>query len=233
LASAAITSVFQYLEVAVPVPSAPAAGRRDATRERLLAAARALFVARGYHLTRPQDIAREAGLGHGTFYLYFPDKKACFLAFVAAARLELEQFMEPRLVGADRAGTDRLDTFFAAMIGGMLDYAAANPGVLRAALADNSAIAAGDESADLPEHWAANWASMLGRAMKNGRVYADYDPGIVGAVIVGAIGGAMAAASRGAAREEVIANGVRFLLRALRPAEGGTIGDVAANRAPL
>jgi AcrR family transcriptional regulator len=192
----------------------PAAGRRDATRERLLAAARLLFVARGYHLTRPQDIAREAGLGHGTFYLYFPDKKACFLAFVAAARHELEQFLQPRLAGADR-----LETFFAAVIGGMLDYAAANPGVLRAALADNSAIAAGDEAADLPEHWAANWARMLGRAMENGQVYADYDPAIVGAVIVGAIGGAMAAASRGAARGQVIANGVRFFLRALGPPE--------------
>src|SRR5262245_38171609 len=137
----------RYLGVSVTVRSGPATGRRDTTRERLLTAARSLFVARGYHLTRPQDIARLAGLGHGTFYLYFPDKKACFLAFVAAAREELEQFMQPRLAGADR-----LDTFFAAMIGGMLDYAAANPGVLRAALADNSAITA-QESADLPEHW--------------------------------------------------------------------------------
>jgi AcrR family transcriptional regulator len=172
-----------------------------------------LFVGRGYHLTRPQDIARLAGLGHGTFYLYFPDKNACFLAFVVAARHELEQFLEPRLVGADR-----LDTFFAAMIGGMLDYAAANPGVLRAALADTSAIV-GEDSANLPEHWAANWARMLRRAAARGSVYADYDPDIVGSVIVGAIGGAMAAASRGAPREAVIANGVRFFLRALRPAE--------------
>jgi AcrR family transcriptional regulator len=44
--------------------------------------ARKLFVERGYHATRPQDIAREAGLGHGTFYLHYRDKRACFHAFI-------------------------------------------------------------------------------------------------------------------------------------------------------
>jgi AcrR family transcriptional regulator len=190
-----------------PLPT----GRRDTTRERLLVAARSLFVSRGYHLTRPQDIARLAGLGHGTFYLYFADKKDCFLAFVAAAREELERFLRPRLSGADR-----LETFFAALIGGMLDYAAENPGVLRTAMTDMSAIAA-ENSADLPRHWAGEWARMLRGAALRGAIHADYDPEILGAIVVGAVGGAMAAASRGAARDQVIANAVRFFLRALQP----------------
>ncbi len=194
------------------VTPAPAVARRDATRERLLAAARKLFVTRGYHATRPQDIARLAGLGHGTFYLYFPDKKDCFVAFVAAARLELEQFIRPRLSGAQG-----LEALFAALIAGMLDFAAQNPGVLRTAMTDISTIAAG-ASPDLPEHWAANWARLLRGAMLRGAMHADYDPEIVGAILVGAIGGAMAAAARGADRAQVIANAVRFLLRALRPA---------------
>jgi AcrR family transcriptional regulator len=189
----------------------PLAGRRDATRERLLAAARALFVARGYHLTRPQDITRLAGVGHGTFYLYFADKKACFLAFVAAARQELEQFLLARLPTADR-----LEPFFAALIGGMLDYAAENPGVLRAALTDLSTIAA-EEAADLSRHWAEAWARRLRGAARRGAIHDDYDSEIVGDIVIGAIGGAMTAASRGADREAVIANAVRFLLRALQP----------------
>jgi hypothetical protein len=53
--------------------------------------------------------------------------------------------------------------------------------------------------------------------MRRGAVAADYDPEIVGAVVVGAIGGAMDAAGRGAARDAVIANAVRFLMRALEP----------------
>jgi AcrR family transcriptional regulator len=187
----------------------PLTVRRDATRERLLAAARTLFVASGYHLTRPQDITRLAGVGHGTFYLYFADKKACFLAFAAAARLELEQFLQPRLPSADR-----LEPFLTASIGGTLDYAAANPGVLHTATTDLSAIV-GEETADLPRHWADGWARLLRGAARRGAIHDDYDPEIGGAILVGAIGGAMAAATRGADREVVIANAVRFLLRAL------------------
>ena len=61
-------------------------------------AARKLFVERGYDATRPQDIAREAGLGHGTFYLHYPDKRACFLSFVQEARQELDERLHARLV---------------------------------------------------------------------------------------------------------------------------------------
>src|ERR1700754_1418229 len=64
--------------------------RKPESLAKLKRAARKLFVERGYHATRPQDIAREAGLGHGTFYLHYPDKKACFLAFVDGARQELD-----------------------------------------------------------------------------------------------------------------------------------------------
>src|SRR5579871_3539678 len=64
--------------------------RKPESLSKIKAAARKLFVERGYHATRPQDIAREAGLGHGTFYLHYPDKRACFLAFVEEARQELD-----------------------------------------------------------------------------------------------------------------------------------------------
>ena len=65
-----------------PPPAERPVRRRPESLAKLKRAARKLFVERGYHATRPQDIAREAGLGHGTFYLHYPDKKACFLAFV-------------------------------------------------------------------------------------------------------------------------------------------------------
>src|SRR3954467_11983890 len=66
------------------------ARRKPESLARLKQAARKLFVERGYDATRPQDIAREAGLGHGTFYLHYSDKRACFLSFVEDARLELD-----------------------------------------------------------------------------------------------------------------------------------------------
>src|ERR1700681_1724915 len=67
--------------------------RKPESLAKIKKAARKLFVERGYHATRPQDIAREAGLGHGTFYLHYPDKRACFLAFVDDAREELNEHL--------------------------------------------------------------------------------------------------------------------------------------------
>src|SRR6185503_6380269 len=72
------------------------ARRKPESLARLKAAARKLFVERGYDATRPQDIAKAAGLGHGTFYLHYPDKRACFLAFIAEARRELDDHIQSR-----------------------------------------------------------------------------------------------------------------------------------------
>ena len=70
--------------------------RKPESLARLKQAARKLFVERGYDATRPQDIAREAGLGHGTFYLHYPDKRACFFSFVEDARQELDAHLHAR-----------------------------------------------------------------------------------------------------------------------------------------
>src|ERR1700742_1505784 len=69
------------------------ARRKPESLSKIKSAARKLFVERGYDATRPQDIAREAGLGHGTFYLHYPDKRACFLAFVEEARQEIDEYL--------------------------------------------------------------------------------------------------------------------------------------------
>ncbi len=187
--------------------------RGDVTRDRLLTAARSLFVGRGYHLTRPQDIARLAGLGHGTFYLYFTDKQDCFLAFAAAAKEELDRFLQPRVSGADG-----LESYLSSLIGGLIDYVAENPGVLQTAVGEMSAIAP-EEAVDLPRHWAEGWARGLQDAARRGAIAGGYNLNIIGAIMVGAIGGAVAAASRGADRKDVIANAQRFLIRALKSGE--------------
>lgn len=109
----------------------------------------------------------------------------------------------------------------------MLDYEAENPGVLRTAVSDMSAIAA-EEAVDLPRQWAEGWARTLRDLTVRGATADDYDPEIVGAIIVGAISGAMEAASRGADRKDVIANTVRFLVRALEPREEGPSGCIDA-----
>lgn len=59
------------------------------TLEKLRRAARTHFVERGYHGTRPQDIAKTAGVANGTFYIHFSDKKFAFLDFAEQAQAEL------------------------------------------------------------------------------------------------------------------------------------------------
>ena len=56
-----------------PVTSAPGRSRVQ-TRKRLLDAATKLFAERGLHGVTSHEIAREAGVASGTFYLHFRDK---------------------------------------------------------------------------------------------------------------------------------------------------------------
>jgi len=60
-----------------PPPESSGPGRRsaEATRARLLRAAREAFGQLGFVATRVDDIVEQAGMSHGTFYRYFSDKK--------------------------------------------------------------------------------------------------------------------------------------------------------------
>lgn len=53
------------------------------TRRRLLQAARTVFERDGFIKARVVDIAKEAGVSHGSFYTYFDSKQAIFRAVVA------------------------------------------------------------------------------------------------------------------------------------------------------
>ncbi len=188
--------------------------RKPESLAKLKRAARKLFVERGYHATRPQDIAREAGLGHGTFYLHYPDKKACFLAFVDDAREELHEFMKARQP-AERS----LETTIAANLKAVYEYSAEHPGVLAAAMTDELVIdAEGVQATPLLVRWGLDWGEIVREAMRNGQACTSYNAEIVGQAILGAI---HQVASEGARsqrkREEVLDNLTRFLVKALKP----------------
>ncbi len=52
--------------------------RKERTRALLLEAAATVFARQGYHPTLISEIVEEAGVGQGTFYRHFPDKRAIF-----------------------------------------------------------------------------------------------------------------------------------------------------------
>ena len=55
---------------------------REKRRSALLRAARDVFVTHGYQDARIEQIAAKAGVGKGTFYLYFKDKRAIYAELV-------------------------------------------------------------------------------------------------------------------------------------------------------
>jgi AcrR family transcriptional regulator len=186
--------------------------RKAESRERLLEAARRLFIERGYHATRPQDIAREADVGHGTFYLHFADKQECFLAFAARACDELEAFVDARL-----ASVEGVEPQLRALLEALLDYAEQNPGEIKAAMTDVSVIASdGVVRESVIDRWATEWAERLRLGAAAGAIHADYDAAVAGHAIVGLIRGAAVYGRRhGTGRAQVVDTVARFLARAL------------------
>jgi AcrR family transcriptional regulator len=78
--------------------------RGEKTRRKLLSAAERLFGRDGFHATPVQEITREAGVGHGTFYLYFESKEGVFRELVRHLSHELRSAIRGSLSGL----TDRV-----------------------------------------------------------------------------------------------------------------------------
>ena len=191
------------------------ARRKPESLSKIKSAARKLFVERGYDATRPQDIAREAGLGHGTFYLHYPDKRACFLAFVEEARQEMDVCLRQ----ARRPG-ECLEQAIAATLNAIYDYSDAHPGVLRAAMTDASVIdAGGGPDVPLIARWGEEWGEIIRGAAAAGTACNSYNAGIIGQAVAGARHQAALESARSQQCRMALADNLtRFLVRALRPA---------------
>ncbi|MBI1209949.1 MAG: TetR family transcriptional regulator [Alphaproteobacteria bacterium] len=195
--------------------NARGAKRRLESRKRLLTAARKLFVERGYHATRPQDITRAAGLGHGTFYLHFADKRDCFLAFVDEAREEVDAAIMRRSSSAKD-----LPGFIEAILTAIYDYSEEHPGLLATALTDEAVIASGDGKGEMTllHRWGEEWAEMLKVHAKTVPMARDYDLPILGQAVVGAIQQASSFAFRtGRSRAHLVKTLTQLIVRALSP----------------
>jgi len=198
-------------------PSAPAADRRARrkarTRQRLVEAASRLFAERGFEATRPQDIARAADLAVGTFYVHFADRREVFRAVTERAADELMRLAR----GRARPGA-RFEEWLTAYLDALLEYTDREPGVLRAAFADEGVIEAGSggDGASLRDRLARGLAHGLEAGMARGEFHADYDALLVSYGMVGLIQHALVHGARQPiARGVVIENITRFCARAL------------------
>jgi AcrR family transcriptional regulator len=199
--------------------------RKAETHQRLLDAASRVFAAPGVEAPRPQDIAREADVAIGTFYLHFADRREAFEAFTVRAATEL---MERARAGSSDAGS--FEARLRRYLGSLLDYMDEKPGVVRAAFADEAVIGSASGAASSPgtavaaraeslrERLAHGLARGLEQGMARGRIYEDYDPLLVSHGVVGLIQQILSHGSHRTLDRDVVLDQItRFCARALVP----------------
>ena len=107
------------------------AARSDATRAALVAAARELFVARGYADVSTGDIADAAGVTRNAVYYHFPDKRAIFLAVYRDVEDDVAGRVIPAAL-AETTFTRQVEVACDAFLTACLDPAVARVSVLDA-----------------------------------------------------------------------------------------------------
>lgn len=196
--------------------------QRNGSLNKIKAAGRKLFLSRGYHETRPQDIAREAGLGHGTFYLHFRDKRDCFLAVLDDARMEFCSYMRMHVSRGDtieQTIAHTLETIYA--------FSDQNPGLLNAVMADDVLFdAEGTHPSSEMQLWSTEWALMLREDGGNSDKLSACEPNIVGQAVLGAINSCRLQSDRqNVSREQVKAILIQLLTRALTSPNGREVRE--------
>ncbi len=100
--------------------------RREKTREDLIEAAERVISSKGLHQTRIADIAAEADVGLGTFYLHFKTKNEIFMELVEQGASQ----MRKEIAEAKASATDPADKLRIA-IDNVLSDAAEEPELFR------------------------------------------------------------------------------------------------------
>ncbi len=178
-----------------------ASKRKAEKRERLLAAARKLFIERGYHETRPQDIAREADVAHGTFYSHFNDKREIFMAFASEAQEDLHDYVQERI-----PEVKNFEEYLQYSLTAIQEFAEQNPGLLRSALVDTKVFDPTDSTSKVVRSkFASGFVRVLTKAKENNELYDDVDPELMGHAMIGLIQSSAPQSYRmGKSREEFV-----------------------------
>ena len=103
------------MEAQAPRDYEPVTDRGRATKENILEAAEVVFGESSYDGASISEITRRAGVAQGTFYQYFPDKRAAFVELVHQLNHALRKTIAEAIAEApDRLTAERIGftTFF-------------------------------------------------------------------------------------------------------------------------
>jgi len=160
-----------------PSEPAPPTKRSDRTKAKILDAAEDVFGRRGFHGSSIVEITRQAGVGLGTFYLYFPSKIEIYRHLLRARQVDFIRAAREATTGAgDQREVIRraFRSFF--------DWIAQRPAVMRllreAEFVDPTLLIS------LYDAPAAEYRERLGRAMELGYIKKT-DPAVLAWCLMG------------------------------------------------
>jgi AcrR family transcriptional regulator len=164
-------------ETATSVHGRPLSKRGERTRRRLLEAAEAVFAELGYHDASIVKITEAAGVGQGTFYLYFASKKDVFDELVVDLNHRVRHAMtEAASQGKTRAEVERLG------FAGYFRFVAEHPALYRII---RQAEFVSPEMLHLHyERLTSGYVAGLRQAMEDGEI-ADGDPELLAWALMG------------------------------------------------
>ena len=139
--------------------------RGEATRDALLAAARALFAEHGYAGVATEEVVRRAGVTRGALYHYFRDKQDLFRAVFEQTEAEIMQTIIARVEGL----TDPMEEL-AVGVRAFLD-ACGDPTLMRIGLRDAPGVLGWEEWREIGNrHGLGLVTGALGWAMDEGQI---------------------------------------------------------------
>jgi len=179
--------------------TAQRSARGRATEHRLVAAARAVFAEYGYAAARVEDVVREAGVSHGTFYTYFENKPAVLRALVEDSAERLLAVAAAPWEGSD------LEDALRDVLGSILEVFADEDDVIRVWL---EAAASEPGFATSLREVRANFAARVADDLAPAVEGSGHDPRVAAAALVGMVEGYATERYPGATvteREEAVA----------------------------
>ena len=187
--------------------------RSRETRNRLISAAREIFLDKGYDSATTREISERADLGAGTFYVHFRDKRDVYDALVRRANREMhkrwmeackpEMSVEEQVVAALRIS-------FA--------YFRENAGLARLILIEGPPVDA-EYSMKLHAGVGAELREILKNGIEDGHV-SEIEPAVLATVVMGisvVMGRWLLSPQPPENQKEVEEEIIRFCLRGMRP----------------
>jgi len=212
---------------------------REQKRRFILEAAAGIFGAKGFHAATVKDIAGKAGIAHGTFYLYFRDKKDVYLALSHQFQSRIMEAILPAGEVGALAETTDLASFVRERLADLAKLFESEEGLARVFVYRSAGTDPEFEERRL--EFVSRVTDAIAAVMQAGAdqgLLRRQDPRVAAMCLVGSIEMVIECWLQASGKESglslpvMMEEAARFFLPALLPARAGARIPVASRRAP-